>query len=129
MNDIFRKIARRVGEFAGTPIAFITAIVLVVLWSMSGAYFGYSDTWQLFINTATTIMTFLMVFLIQNMQNRDGKAIQLKLDELIRSVKGARNKMVDIEDLSEKDLNLIDQEFRLVKDKADKRGTRAQKKS
>jgi low affinity Fe/Cu permease len=103
-RERFRKLAHFVAELVGTPGAFATASLVVVLWVFSGPAFRFSDTWQLVINTATTIVTFLMVFLIQNSQNRDSKAIHIKLDELIRAVKGARTEMVDLEDLSDKEL-------------------------
>ena len=90
---------------------FIVAITVVIVWAATGPTFHFSDTWQLIINTGTTIVTFLMVFLIQNTQNRDGKAIQLKLDELIRAMKGARHKLVDLENLSEEDLAQLQKEF------------------
>jgi low affinity Fe/Cu permease len=88
----------------GSAWAFAGAIVILIVWGLTGPVFHYSDTWQLIINTGTTIVTFLMVFLIQNTQNRDAKAIQLKLDELIRALKGARNQLVDLENLSDEDL-------------------------
>ncbi len=91
VQDAFRNAARKTSEVLGTAWAFMGAVTVIVIWGLSGHIFGYSDTWQLIINTGTTIVTFLMVFLIQNTQNRDSKAIQLKLDELVRSVTGARN--------------------------------------
>lgn len=103
MNEVFRKFAQTTSELAGTFWAFIIAILLLLGWIVTGPIFKYSDTWQLFINTTTTIVTFLMVFLIQNAQNRDAKATHLKLDELIR-VSKSRNKFIDAEDLSDKDL-------------------------
>lgn len=90
---------------------FVLALVLVTAWLLTGPLFDFSDTWQLIINTATTIITFLMVFLIQNTQNRDAQAIHLKLDELIRSIKDARNTLIDVEDLSEEDLQQLQQAF------------------
>lgn len=96
---------------AGSPYAFLGAISIVVVWAISGPMFGFSDTWQLAINTGTTIVTFLMVFLIQNTQNRDSKAMQLKLDELIRATK-ARDSFVDLEDLTDEELAVIDGEFK-----------------
>jgi low affinity Fe/Cu permease len=111
INAIFRSIATRISYLAGSPYTFITAIVLIILWATTGKYFGYSNTWQLAINTLTTIVTFLMVFLIQNTQNRDSKAIHLKLDELIKGVKGARDKIINIEDLPDEVIDEIHNEF------------------
>jgi low affinity Fe/Cu permease len=91
----------------GTPLAFLAAVVLVVVWGITGPYFRYSTDWQLVINTGTTIITFLMVFVIQNTQNRDSRAMHLKLDELIRAMEGAHNALLDLEELEEKDLNKI----------------------
>src|ERR1700742_4672536 len=101
MNELFRKFANAVSTIVGTSWVFIIAVTIVVLWAISGPMFHFSDTWQLVINTGTTIITFLMVFLIQNTQNRDAKAIHLKLDELIRGVKGARTGLVNLEELSD----------------------------
>ncbi|HEX3084757.1 MAG TPA: low affinity iron permease family protein [Pyrinomonadaceae bacterium] len=111
MNDLFRQFAQRVSQMAGTSWAFILAVTLIVIWALTGPIFHYSDTWQLVINTGTTIITFLMVFLIQNTQNRDAKAIHLKLDELIKGVKGARTGLVNLEQLSDKDLEQLQKEF------------------
>ncbi|HTN10868.1 MAG TPA: low affinity iron permease family protein [Acetobacteraceae bacterium] len=99
----FNRAAQFISKASGHPIAFVLACSVVVLWVVSGPVFHYSDTWQLVINTGTTIVTFLMVFLIQNTQNRDMTALQLKLDELIRASEGARNALLDLEDLSEED--------------------------
>ncbi|HEX2619153.1 MAG TPA: low affinity iron permease family protein, partial [Phototrophicaceae bacterium] len=104
MNEFFRKFAHTVSGMMGSPWAFILAVTVIVVWIITGPIFQFSDTWQLAINTGTTIITFLMVFLIQNTQNRDAKAIHLKLDELIRSVETARNRLVDLEDLSDDEL-------------------------
>jgi len=111
MNDLFRRFAQRTSQIVGSPWAFITALFLLILWGISGSLFKFSDTWQLVINTATTIVTFLIVFLIQNTQNRDAKAIHLKLDELIRAVKGARNALVDLEDMSDEQLEELKEQF------------------
>lgn len=111
MKDIFRQIAHKTSEWVGSPTAFILAMVIILIWGLSGQANGYSDTWQLIINTGTTILTFLMVFLIQNTQNRDAKAIHLKLDELIRSAKTARNKLLDLEDMSDQELDKLQKEF------------------
>ncbi|MYN14457.1 low affinity iron permease family protein [Pusillimonas sp. TS35] len=112
MQEPFRKFAEATSKAAGSPWAFSAAIGLVVIWAISGPLFGFSDTWQLVINTGTTIVTFLMVFLIQNAQNRDSLTLQLKLDELLCAVKGARDGMVNLEDLSEESLNKLREEFR-----------------
>ncbi len=96
----------------GSPWAFVLACVVIMMWGVTGPLFGFSDTWQLVINTGTTIITFLMVFLIQNTQNRDAVAIHLKLDELIRALKGARNRLVDLEELSDEELEELRREFR-----------------
>ena len=109
MNYFFEQIASKVSAATGRPIAFILAMTTIIVWGISGPIFQWSDTWQLVINTGTTIITFLMVFLIQNAQNRDGCAIQAKLDELIRAVGHARNEFIGIEHLSEKELNGIRQ--------------------
>ncbi len=112
MKDLFRKFSHKTSEVVGSPAAFITALLILILWGVSGPIFHFSDTWQLVINTATTIITFLMVFLIQNTQNRDAKALHLKLDELIRSNLGARNTMVDLEELSDDALERLQEQFR-----------------
>src|SRR5256885_14129071 len=96
INERFRKFSLCIAHFAGTPVAFTLSFLIIVVWAITGPLFHFSDSWQLIINTSTTIITFLMVFLIQNMQNRDAKAIHLKLDELIRAVKGARNNLITI---------------------------------
>ena len=111
MTDSFHDFARRLSEGVGSPWAFTLALMVVMVWLAGGPTFQYSDTWQLVINTATTIVTFLMVFLIQNTQNRDAKAIHLKLDELIRGAKGARNKLIDLEEMSEAELDELQQQF------------------
>jgi low affinity Fe/Cu permease len=111
VNDLFRAFSRNTASAVGSAWAFIIAMTVVIVWAATGAMFHFSDTWQLIINTGTTIVTFLMVFLIQNTQNRDGKAIQLKLDELIRALEGARNKLVDLEDLSDEELKKLEKEF------------------
>lgn len=111
MKDAFRKLATKTSVAAGNPWTFFGAIAVVVIWAASGRFFNYSDTWQLVINTSTTIVTFLMVFLIQNTQNRDSKAMHLKLDELLKAVHGARTSLVSIEELSDQELESMKQEF------------------
>ncbi|HVY89975.1 MAG TPA: low affinity iron permease family protein [Hyphomonadaceae bacterium] len=107
MSKLFNRFANIVSEATGSPFAFIICMVLVIVWALSGPLFGFSDTWQLVINTSTTIITFLMVFLIQNTQNRDNGAIQAKLDELIRAVAGADNEYIGIEHLTDQELKAI----------------------
>ena len=111
LRDKFRFCAHHISILTGSPWAFLIAVLSVAVWAATGSVFHYSDTWQLVINTATTIVTFLMVFLIQNTQNRDTKAIHLKLDELLRGVKGARTGLVNLEELSDEDLDHLQQEF------------------
>jgi low affinity Fe/Cu permease len=113
----FRQFANSVAHAAGSPAAFTLAVLVIVVWGISGPLFSFSDSWQLVINTGTTIITFLMVFLIQNMQNRDSKAIHLKLDELIRAVKGARNNLVMLENLSDEELARLEKQFNRLAEK------------
>ena len=103
----FARFARWTAHAAGHPLAFLVAVLIIVGWALAGPIFGFSDTWQLVINTGTTIVTFLMVFLIQNTQNRDSAAVHLKLDELIRSTSGAHNAFLDLEELTERDLERL----------------------
>ena len=110
-TEVFRHFARKTSDWLGSPVAFWLAGLSIVVWALLGPYYEYSDTWQLVINTATTVVTFLMVFLIQNTQNRDAKAIHLKLDELLRAVKGARTGLVRLEELTEEQLTTLQQEF------------------
>jgi low affinity Fe/Cu permease len=112
MQELFRRIAHRASGIMGSGWAFVCAATVVILWAISGPLFHFSTTWQLFINTMTTILTFLMVFLIQNTQNRDAHAIQLKLDELIKVIGPARNELIDIEEDVEDKLRELDEEFR-----------------
>lgn len=115
INNAFRRLAQRVAYFTGTPWAFLFAFSTIIVWLLTGPVFHFSDTWQLVINTGTTIVTFLMVFMIQNTQNRDAKAIHLKLDELIRSVQEARNSMLDLENLSDEELDHLQQQFQRLR--------------
>jgi low affinity Fe/Cu permease len=108
----FSVFARRAATIAGRPVAFAAALGALIVWSLSGPLFGFSDTWQLIINTGTTIVTFLMVFVIQNSQNRDSEAIQVKLDELIRAIEGAQNKLLDLEELGQEEISGIRKEYR-----------------
>ncbi len=117
MNEPFRKFAHASAEAVGSPRAFQAALALILLWGLTGPVFHFSDTWQLVINTTTTIVTFLMVFLIQNTQNRDAHAIHLKLDELIRANKNARNKLLALEDMSDEELKTLQSEFETLRDK------------
>jgi low affinity Fe/Cu permease len=111
MNELFHKFAARISAATGSAWGFVLALSLVVIWALLGPALGYSEKWQLIINTTTTIMTFLMVFLIQNTQNRDARATHLKLDELLKSVKGARDMFVDIEEMSDVELEKLQDEF------------------
>ncbi len=115
MREAFRRFAAATSRVVGSPWIFVLAVLLIVGWALSGPVFGYSDTWQLVINTSTTIVTFLMVFLIQNTQNRDSEAIHLKLDELIRAVHTARTRLVDLEDLSDEQLEELREEFQQLR--------------
>lgn len=116
MNGWFRKFAVQVSTVVGKPHSFVVAAVIILIWLLSGPAFGYSDTWQLIINTTTTIVTFLMVFLIQNTQNRDSKAIHLKLDELIKSSQGARNALIDVEELPDEILEELHHEAQHIRE-------------
>ena len=111
MNDSFRRAARYTSSLVGSAPAFILAFLVVLIWAVSGPLFAFSDTWQLVINTGTTIVTFLMVFLIQNTQNRDSRALHMKLDELILYTKGADNALVDTETLSDEQLDRLEEHF------------------
>jgi low affinity Fe/Cu permease len=122
LNDLFRKFAQRTSEITGSPWTFLAAVALIIVWILTGPAAHYSDTWQLIINTGTTIVTFLMVFLIQNTQNRDARALQLKLDELIRAQTGARNGLVDLEALSDEDLDRLQAEFERIRDREHREG-------
>ncbi len=122
MNNLFRKFASKTSEVVGSSWAFMAAVVILLVWALTGPMFAYSDTWQLIINTGTTIVTFLMVFLIQNTQNRDAKATHLKLDELIKATKGARNYMMDLDKLSDKQLRQLEEEYKRICATADESG-------
>jgi len=122
VSDAFRLFARRSSMVLGSAWAFGIAILIIVIWGLTGPAFHYSNTWQLIINTGTTIVTFLMVFLIQNTQNRDAKAAHLKLDEIIRALKGARNELIDLENLADEDLTSLEKQFERVRKKAERNG-------
>jgi low affinity Fe/Cu permease len=119
--EIFRRFAHVASQAVGSPWAFTVAVAIVLAWAVLGPAFGFSDTWQLAINTGTTIVTFLMVFLIQNTQNRDARAMHLKLDELIKAAHGARNRFIDLEDLSDDELDRLQREFALVQKELSRR--------
>src|ERR1700730_12815030 len=119
VSDAFGIFARRSSMVLGSAWAFASAIVTIVIWGLTGPTFHYSNTWQLIINTGTKIVTFLMVFLIQNTQNRDAKAAHLKLDEVIRALKGDRNELVDLEELADEDLKKLEEQFRRIRQSPD----------
>jgi low affinity Fe/Cu permease len=114
----FDRFSKRTARSTGHPFAFVAAVALILVWLVTGPLFGFGTTWQLVINTATTIVTFLMVFLIQNTQNRDAAAVQLKLDELIRSIEGAHNSLLDLEELSESELDDIRKDYLALAEEA-----------
>ena len=122
MSHLFSRAAHWIAEQCGHAGVFIIAVMTVLVWAATGPFFGYSDTWQLIINTGTTVITFLMVFLIQNTQNRDSKAVNLKLDEVIRAIKGARNELVNLESLSDEDLMKLEKQFKRIRKKAERDG-------
>jgi low affinity Fe/Cu permease len=109
--SLFTRFAKKTARLAGRPIAFLCAVGIIVVWALTGPIFGFNDTWQLVINTGTTIITFLMVFLIQNTQNRDSEAVQVKLDELIRAIEGADNALLDLEELEDDDLDRLREDY------------------
>ena len=115
MAEGFQTFATKVSCWAGSRRAFLGAMIIIIGWAVLGPSFRYSDTWQLVVNTATTIVTFLMVFLIQNTQNRDARAIHLKLDEIIRSIQPAHNEMINIEKLSEEELEVLSKKFETIR--------------
>jgi low affinity Fe/Cu permease len=118
LNESFRRFSAHAASVLGSPWLFVINVVLILIWLVSGPFFHFSDTWQLLVNTATTVFTYLAVFLIQNTQNRDAKAVHLKLDELISSVAGARNRLVDLEDLSDEELAQLQDQFRKLRQRA-----------
>ena len=118
MREVFRRFSRAASDAVGSPAAFLAGVLLTIAWALTGSYFHYSDTWQLVINTGTSIGTFLIVFLIQNTQNRDSKVTQLKLDELIRALSAARTELVQMEALTDIELEHLQKEFQLHRDQA-----------
>jgi low affinity Fe/Cu permease len=122
LSGHFSRIASATSNATGTPWAFLLAVGIIVVWAVTGPLFGFSDTWQLVINTGTTIVTFLMVFLIQNTQNRDAKALHLKLDELLRAVKEASNDLIDIEEDTTADLEALQRQYRALRETAQHSG-------
>jgi low affinity Fe/Cu permease len=122
LGDRFRQFAHAAAQAAGSVWAFALALGAVLVWMATGPMFAYSNTWQLVVNTGTTIATFLMVFLVQNTQNRDARAIHLKLDELIRHIKGARNSLIALEDMTDEELDRLEQEFRRLRRRSEGSG-------
>ena len=122
-QSLFTRMAKGTSRLAGRPATFAVAVVVLLAWALTGPMFGFSDTWQLVVNTGTTIITFLMVFLIQSTQNRDTEALQLKLDEIIRTQKGAHNMFVGIEELDEEDLVKIREEYLKIAQRARRRAS------
>src|SRR5688572_13383927 len=120
-GSLFNRFAKHAAVVTGKPITFVFAVLVIIAWASLGPLFGFSDTWQLVINTGTTIVTFLMVFLIQNTQNRDGEAVQIKLDEIIRSIRGARNQVMNLEEMDEKQLDAIRKEYYELAEAADEK--------
>ena len=118
LNEAFRKLSVNAATALGSPWLFVLNVFLILVWLVAGPFYNYSDTWQLLVNTATTVFTYLAVFLIQNTQNRDAKAVHIKLDELIASVAGARNRLVDLEDLSDAELTELQQQFKRLRERA-----------
>jgi low affinity Fe/Cu permease len=123
-RNLFQRFASETSYVVGSKWAFLAAILIIVVWAASGPLFRYSDTWQLVINTATTVVTFLMVFVIQNTQNRDARAIHLKLDEIIRAIDVARNEMIDVERLSDKELERLSRKFEQIRQESETRKRR-----
>lgn len=114
INSPFTRFAKRTSTYTGRPATFIIAVLVIVVWACTGPIFHYSDTWQLVINTGTTVITFLMVFLIQNTQNRDTEALQIKLDELIRAMEQANNSLLDLEEMDDKELDRIRETYAVL---------------
>jgi low affinity Fe/Cu permease len=123
LSDVFQVFATKSSYCVGSRWAFVVAVFAMLLWAGTGPHFHYSDTWQLVVNTATTIVTFLMVFLVQNTQNRDARAIHLKLDEVIRAIRPANNNMINIEKLSDEELELLAAQFEKIRTRRDGRKT------
>ncbi len=121
--SIFEKIAHRASTFTGSTLAFISALSIILVWIITGPYFNYSDTWQLVINTGTTIVTFVMVFLIQRTQNKDSRAVHLKLNELVAALQGPSNRLIDVEDLSEQELATLSKYYKALAQMAKKEKT------
>jgi low affinity Fe/Cu permease len=131
VSEWFHRFAQRTSNIVGAPATFVAAVLLIVVWAATGPIMGFSETWQLIINTGTTILTFLMVFLIQNTQNRDARAIHLKLDELIHGTKGARNRVIDLENCTDEELAQLEKEFKRLRERdvhAQKRHTEAKER-
>ena len=120
MRKFFRSFAQKSAEIVGSPGSFLVGVITILIWAASGPYFHYSDTWQLIINSGSSIITLLMVFLIQSTQNRDAKVVHLKLDELIRAVTSARNHLVHLENLSDEELEALEKEFQKLHDRMNK---------
>ena len=114
MHDLFSRLARTAANAVAHPLSFVAALLAILIWAGFGPALNYNENWQLVINTGTTILTFLMVFLLQNMQNRDSRAMQVKLDELLRAVKGARTELVDLENVTEEELSRYCEEFKTL---------------
>jgi low affinity Fe/Cu permease len=125
----FYDLARQASTLAGAPVTFFIACTVVLVWATTGPLFGFSDTWQLVINTGTTIVTFLMVFLLQNTQNRDARALHLKLDELLRSLKSARNRLIDLEDCSDEEIEQLERQFRAFRAREERKRANGDAKS
>ncbi|RPI15835.1 MAG: low affinity iron permease family protein [Ignavibacteriae bacterium] len=119
-GNFFERVSQTITGFTGSTTAFVIAFATIIIWAVTGPIFNYSDTWQLVINTGTTIVTFLMVFLIQRTQNKDSLAMQMKLNEIVAAIKGASNRLVDVEDLSEEDLKILHKHYQTLADMAGK---------